>query len=335
MMYPKWQLVFLFSLSFHINACTPVNKVTGPSWKDETTDKPLKIMVISDLNASYGETTYPEDVPYVLSLLDSIKPDMILCAGDMVAGQKATLTEQHINDMWASFKITVLAPIEKLQITFGFTVGNHDASPSYTTDRKLAKAFWQQHSGATNLTFVDSTHFPFYFSFIKNNVFIISWDAAGSQIPAEVYAWMQQQLQSSTAKNARLRILLGHLPLFPIVESKNKQGEIVAAPDSALHFFKTNNINLYISGHQHGYYPAQKEGVYLFNAGAIGNGPRPIMGYDSPAKKAYSIIQIPVKNAKAFSHQTYMPITNALIDINSLPDSVVGFNGVLKRQDKE
>ena len=143
---------------------------------------------------------------------------------------------------------------------------------------------------------------------------------------------MQTQLNSTTAKKARLRILLGHLPLYPIVESKNKQGEIVAAPDSALHFFKTHNIDVYISGHQHAYYPAQKEGIYLFNAGAIGNGPRPLMGHDAAAVKAYSILQIPVTGANKFRHQTFVPITNTLIDRRSLPDSVIGFNGVLKKQ---
>ena len=335
----RFKLLFLlFCVCFivFINACKSVKGINNSlTWSAETRDKPLKILVISDLNASYGETNYPADVPAVISELERIKPDLILCAGDMVAGQKASLTEENINAMWASFKNTVLHPIEKLHIPFGFTVGNHDASPSYTNDRKLANAFWQQQASATNLTFVDSTHFPFYYSFLKHNVFIISWDAAGSVVPAEVYSWMQTQLNSTTAKNARLRILLGHLPLYPIVESKNKPGEVNAASDSALQFFKSKGIDVYISGHQHAYYPAQKEGVFLFNAGAIGNGPRPILGHDSAAKKAYSIIQVPVKNAKGFSHQTFMPITNTLIHMGSLPDSVIGFNGVLKRQDKQ
>jgi predicted phosphodiesterase len=322
----------LFFFSVFIQSCHTAQKASVP-WQSETKNEPLKIVVISDLNASYGETTYPEDVPAVIALLDSIKPNLVLCAGDMVAGQKATLTEQNITDMWRSFKTTVLTPIEKQQIPFGFTVGNHDASPSFALDRRLARDFWQQNACATHLTFVDSTHYPFYYSFVENGVFFISWDAAGAQIPAAVYSWMQAQLKSITAKKARLRILLGHLPLYPIVESKNKPGEIVAASDSALRFFKVHKIDVYISGHQHAYFPAQKEGVRLFNAGAIGNGPRPILGHSAPAQKAYSIIQVPVHGARQFTHQTFVPITNTVIDIRSLPDSVVGFNGILKRED--
>lgn len=289
-------------------------------------------MVISDLNASYGSTEYPEDVPYVISKLDSIKPDIILCAGDMVAGQKASLTEQNILDMWASFKNTVLDPIKTSKIPFGFTVGNHDASPTFALDRRLAKEFWQRNAAAVNLTFVDSTHFPFYFSYIKNGVFFISWDAAGSQIPAEVYTWMKAQLQSHSAQKARLRMLLGHLPLYPVVEAKNKRGEVNAAPDSALQLFKQYGIDVYISGHQHAFFPAQKEGIRLFNAGAIGNGPRTLMGHDSAAKKAFHIIEVPVKNASRFTHRTFIPITNTAIEVHTLPDSIRGFNGVLHKE---
>lgn len=69
------------------------------------------------------------------------------------------------------------------------------------------------------------------------------------------------------------------------------------------------------------------------NAGCIGNGPRPILGHQEPAKKAYSIIEIPVKTPKNFSFNTFMPENNMPIALGSLPDSVTGFNGCIKRID--
>src|SRR5690606_10044628 len=119
----------------------------------------------------------------------------------------------------------------------------------------------------------------------------------------------------------------------PIVEHKNKPGEINADPDIALSFFKENGVDLYISGHQHAFYPAQKEGVRLLNAGCIGEGERKIMGHTDTAKKAYTIIEIPVQSPKQFSYSTYVPVTNQLIDPQTLPDSVVGLSGVLRRED--
>lgn len=323
---------FFLLLLLMESSCTH-HSASRSSTKNETKDKALKIAVISDLNSSYGSVTYNNEVTAVIKDLARLKPDIIVCAGDMVAGQKASLTEQNIRDMWKGFKNTVLTPVNQLNIPFGFTLGNHDASPSYLTDRSLAKQFWNENKQATNLQFIDTTHYPFYFSYIQNNVFFMSWDAAGSRVPAEVYDWMHSQLNNKTARAARLRILVGHLPLYPIVNAKNKPGEVNASADSALTFFRNNGIDLYISGHQHAWYPAKKNGLRLLNAGCIGDGERPIMGHDGIGRKAYTIIDVPANPAQKFTYSTYMPVSNQLIDPTTLPHSVVGFNGVVERDD--
>lgn len=299
--------------------------------KSELKDKPLKICVISDLNSSYGSTTYSDDVKAVISQLSVIKPDIILCGGDMVAGQKASLTDENITQMWSSFKNTVLDPISSLQIPFGFTVGNHDASPSYARDRSFSEKFWKDNIQSTHLTFVESANYPFYYSYVKNNVFFMSWDAAGAEIRPEVYEWMQTQLKSKVAKKARMRILIGHLPLYAIVDSKNKPGEVNADPEAALKFFTANGIDLYISGHQHAYYPAEKNGVQFLNMGCIGDGPRKLIGNDAAAQKSYTVFEIPVKKQARLRYDAFKPVSNEIIDISYLPDSVNGFNGVSRK----
>ncbi|HTM98451.1 MAG TPA: metallophosphoesterase [Pedobacter sp.] len=307
--------------------------IADPLWQVEARNKPLKILLISDLNAGYGSLTYSEDVSAVLNEMDQIKPDIILCAGDMVAGQKASLTAQNIKDMWQSFKTVVFNPVQKRAIPFGFTLGNHDASPSFSKDREIAAQFWNDEKHLTHLTFVDSEHYPFYFSYLKNNVFFLSWDASGAKIKPELYTWMKEQINLRVAKNARMRILLGHLPLYAIVAAKNKPGEVNSNPDSALSFFKAHQIDMYISGHQHAYYPATKNGVQLLNSGCIGDGPRPILGHQELAQKAYTVIDIPVKRPLTFTQKTFKPVTNEEITIRSLPDSVIGFNGTIYRKD--
>lgn len=312
----------------------PTESSVSPGLRKEQKNKPLRICVISDLNASYGSTTYPKEVAQVVGQMPGIDPDIILCSGDMVAGQKASLTDQNILDMWAGFKSVVLNPINNLQIPFGFTVGNHDASPSFSRDRKFSKNFWKENVNATNLTFVDSTNYPFYYSYIKNNVFIISWDAAGAEIKQDVYDWMKVQLEGKIARKARLRILMGHLPLYAIVDSKNKPGEVNSDPETALKFFKTYGLDLYISGHQHAYYPAQKDGIRFLNMGAIGDGPRKLIGNAAEARKSYTIIEIPVRNARNFNYKTYTP-DRQIISASSLPDSVVGFNGISRKDTRQ
>ncbi len=291
----------------------------------------LKICVISDLNSSYGSATYSDDVKAVISRLAIIKPDIILCAGDMVAGQKASLTVQNTRDMWAGFKGTVLDPVNNLRIPFGFSLGNHDASPSFAGDRAHSEQFWKENVKETGLTFVDSVHYPFYYSYTKKNTFFISWDAAGSEIKPEVLEWLKAQLSGKSAQKASLRILVGHLPLYAIVDSKNKPGEVNSDPRAALNLFKSYGVDLYISGHQHAYYPAEKEGVRFLNMGCIGDGPRKLIGDTTAAIKSYTIIDVPVRNAKKFTYRTYTTSGNELIEMKSLPDSVVGFNGISRK----
>lgn len=293
----------------------------------------FKILVISDLNGSYGSTQYSEDVANVIAKIPAIKPDLILCGGDMVAGQKMSLTAENIQAMWHSFNETILKPIAKEKIPFGFTIGNHDASPNFLKERAAAKQFWMNEMKSTHLDFVDSANYPFYYSFIQQGVFFMSWDASAAKIKPEIYDWMKKQLDQKKAKKAKLRIVLGHLPLYAIVKDKNKPGEVNANPDSALQFFRNNNIDLYISGHQHAYFPAHKNGVQLLNLGCIGDGPRQILGHDVAPKKVYTVITIPNGKPKKFSYESWMPTSSIQVNQKDLPDSVVGFNGTIKRRD--
>lgn len=294
--------------------------------------KYFKVAVISDLNASYGSKSYHPAVAATLNELKVIKPDMILCAGDMVAGQKTSLSQENLDSMWLSFNQQILTPINAMKVPFGFTVGNHDASPNFEKDRATAKRFWTKNKDDLQLDFVDQTNYPFYYSYIKNDVFLISWDAAGANINDEVFSWMKEQLHSAKAKKAKLRILLGHLPIYAIVDSKNKPGEVLAQTNKITAFLKENNIDLYISGHQHAYYPAKENGLRFLNTGCIGDGPRQLIGDTTVAKRAYTIINIPIKDYKKFSYKTFIPNEQKEISLDELPDSVIGFNGVLRRE---
>ena len=70
----------------------------------EQIDRDLNILLISDLNGSYGSERYSEEVHDVVAKIDVIQPDMILCAGDMVAGQLQSLTLEQLRAMWAAFQ---------------------------------------------------------------------------------------------------------------------------------------------------------------------------------------------------------------------------------------
>ncbi len=300
--------------------------------KKEHRNKALKILLISDLNDSYGSVTYSDEVHDIIKKVETIKPDIVLCAGDMVAGQKASLSVQQLENMWNGFQSTVLNPLQKRGVPFGFTMGNHDASPNYINDRNAASKFWSQNKEKVNLTFVDDRHFPYYFSYIKNNIFFISWDASSAVIPEKVKTWMQGQLLSSVARKTRGQIVLGHLPLYAIVQAKNKAGEVLEESDKTLSFLKSLGVDMYISGHQHVYYPASKQQVRLLHSGCLGGGPRSLIGHNGPAYKSYAVIEIGRKSSiKEADIQGYIASDHSQILIESLPSSVTGFNGTVNR----
>ncbi len=88
----------------------------------------VRLLVISDLNSAYGSTEYDTEVHLAVKMIPFWQPDLVLCSGDMIAGQKPSLTATQIRAMWQSFDRNIAQPVRNLKIPFGFTIGNHDGS---------------------------------------------------------------------------------------------------------------------------------------------------------------------------------------------------------------
>ena len=68
----------------------------------------VRAVVISDLNASYGSTHYPDEVSLAVKhITGTWDPDFVLVAGDMVAGQSTQLTDSTVRAMWEAFDSVV------------------------------------------------------------------------------------------------------------------------------------------------------------------------------------------------------------------------------------
>ena len=142
--------------------------------------KDVRFLVISDLNGAYGSTEYDEEVNLAVKMLPFWQPDFLLCSGDMIAGQKRSLTNEQIRAMWQGFETIIAKPIRQLKIPFGFTIGNHDASSALASDKKkyvfqrerdLATEYWQNKQHDPQVNFIDRQDFPFYYTFKQNDIF--------------------------------------------------------------------------------------------------------------------------------------------------------------------
>ncbi|MBD2124526.1 metallophosphoesterase [Trichocoleus sp. FACHB-262] len=300
----------------------------------------VRIAVISDLNSQYGSTDYEAEVDKAIALIPAWQPDLVLCGGDMVAGQSQSLSDGEVQAMWAAFDRHIGAPLRKAKLPYGFTVGNHDASAALSSsgnflfqrDRNLAAAHWNNPKHNPGLQFVDRGKFPFYYTFQQNGIFYLVWDASSAAIRADQLAWVEKSLASPAAQKAKLRIAIGHLPLYAVAVRRDRLGEILDQPDKLRSLLEKYRVHTYISGHHHAYFPGHRGKLELLHAGAIGAGPRRLLNSDRPPQKTLTIVDVKLGSAST-TYTTYDMTTLQLVKHQDLPRIIVGPNGWVLRRD--
>jgi hypothetical protein len=301
-----------------------------------------RIVVISDLNGSYGSTTYDAEVMRAIELIPAWQPDLILAGGDMVAGQSDTLDRAEIQAMWDGFDRHIAQPLRQANLPFGFTIGNHDASRAvgpngaiYQQEIELASAYWNDPAHDPGLAFVDRYKFPFYYTFQNGEIFCLVWDASSSlRMPPDDLAWVERSLASEPAQAAKLRIVIGHLPLYAIAVNRDRGGEVLSDADSLRSLLEKYRVHTYISGHHHAYYPGHRGQLQLLHAGALGGGPRQLLDRRLPPRKTLTVVDVNLSSAST-TYTTFDMQAMRLIDQQELPRLIVGHNGVVLRRDVE
>lgn len=304
--------------------------------------KDVRLVVISDLNGAYGSTDYDPEVDKALALMPFWQPDLVVCSGDMVAGQKQSLTVDQINAMWQAFDDHVADPLRRQGIPYGFTLGNHDASSArgqsdqftFQQERQRAAAYWNDPTHSPGVTFIDRTDFPFYYTFEQNGVFFMAWDGSSSRIPEDKLAWVESALASEVAQSAQARIVLSHLPLYGVAQGRDQPGEVLANGAKLQELLERHGVHTLISGHQHAYYPAHRGNLQLLHAGLLGSGPRPLIDGSPDPWKAITVVDIDFADPALTTYTTYdIKTLRRVDDATELPRILVSHNGLLLRRD--
>ncbi len=320
-------------------ACILVTALLACAGRPAGDDAPLRIVVLSDLNSAYGSTEYEPEVSAAVTLVtEEWQPDVVLIAGDMIAGQRPSLGDEQVRAMWAAFDSVVAAPLRAADIPFAFTLGNHDASghPAHGRDRRLARAYWTQPAHALSLEMVDDGHFPFSYAFSIGDAFVLVLDASTGAVAADSaqLAWVRRTLASEAARSARVRIALGHVPLYAVAEGRNRVGEVQAEPDSVRAVLERGGVAMYIAGHHHAYYPGYRGSLLLLSTGALGQGPRPLLDSSMPPYKSITLLELHASGE--IVDRTYRVDSGrrvAPVDRNALPARIDGVNGYVLRAD--
>lgn len=297
----------------------------------------LRVAVISDLNSGLGSASYEWQVDSIVKRIPGTwRPDLVLCGGDMVAGMGISDTATLTN-MWRAFDERIAEPLRRHSIPFAFTIGNHDGLRSYPAERNAIARYWNDPAHSTGLTFVDKSQFPHYYSFRAGEAFFVSWDASSAEITNDNLAWLADQFEKPESKNARFRFVVGHLPIYSVAQERDSKGNVLENGDSLRKILEKHQVKVYVSGHQHAYFPGKRGTLGLLNAGAAGSGPRRWLSTDKPPVNTVTIMDI-FYEKDTIIYTTYdikhrESRDMKVFDHTALPSIINGVNGFVIRND--
>lgn len=298
-----------------------------PDVTQEPDEKPLlRLAIISDMNGRYGSADYDAEVVKSIDMIIEDRPDIVINAGDMVAGQKAKLKYRK---MWAGFHATVTDRLKEAGILMAQVAGNHDGSAykKYANERAIYIDEWNQRK--PELEYVDDTFYPLHYSFQKNNLFFIGLDASTlDALSEEQFLWLENQLRNNPSPYPP--IVFMHVPLFPITTIKPTE---ILRDNRMAETFSKYGVQLVISGHQQAYFPAALNGVMYLHAGALGGGPRPVRQNNGVAPKTLTFVNIYANHPPYIDTHIINGEKGEHFNHNLLPTYIVFGNNILPRVD--
>ena len=291
---------------------------------------PLRIVVISDLNGSYGSTRYHQRIPSAIERIMELQPDLVISTGDMVAGQRRPhLSRSEIEAMWRLFHREVSGPLSAAGIPLAVTPGNHDGS-AYDGFRLERETYAEQSRALeARLNLVDGAHYPFHYAFSVGDALFISLDATRpGPLPDAQKNWLRDLLKES-ASSFEHRVIFSHLPQWPFAQGRERE---ILADRELDTILQQAGVDLYLSGHHHAFYPGIKDGIRYVSQACLGGGPRKLLGNNRLSKHSFTVVDISANGATTIrAYQA--PDFTRVIDWHTLPARIHSRHAKLIRAD--
>jgi len=244
---------------------------------------------IADLNGRYGSTSYDPRVTVAVEAIVGLQPDLVISAGDMVAGQKQPWLDRHrLELMWHGFNHTVADPLFKAGIPLVVTPGNHDGSgfPAYALEREQFEAQWRAR--VPELDILPGSEWPRRYAAQMGTLLLVTFDGTRpGPLPVEERAFVERMLQRF-GKAAGATIVFSHLPMWPL--TKGREHEIIDDPEllALLHRY---GVDVYASGHHHAFFAGTDEaGMVHLGVGALGGNARAFSGTRSRQPFSFALL---------------------------------------------
>lgn len=251
-----------------------------------------RVVVLSDFNERYGSVRYAATVEAAVKRTIALGPDLVISAGDMVAGQRLhpPLAGSELEAMWMAFHEHVTEPLQRAGLPLAVTPGNHDASSGarFTLEREIYRRHWTARRPA--LDFVDSAGYPFDYAFRVRDTLFISLDATfvGPMSSAQK-GWLDGALRRHAGTSVRHRVVFSHVPLWPFAVGRERD----YLGDRELEaILQRGGVGVHLSGHHHAYFPGYKDGVRYVSQGCLGAAPRALIGQTDAAARSITLLEL-------------------------------------------
>ena len=304
-------------------------RLSEPTSPPQLQAERLRIGLISDLNSSYGSTSYGASVGRGVNLLLQQKPDLVICAGDMVAGQKTSLSDYQLAAMWEGFETFVRRPLQEAGIPLLPAMGNHDASSQrsqgrwiYARERQQASLFWNKHQQELPSGLTAGENFPFQYAWHEPGLFLVVMDASSATVSSPQRQWLSRTLKSPQRQSDDLCLVVGHLPITAFSQGRARAGECIFNAASLAAELREAGVDLVISGHHHAWYPAEALGLRLLSLGAMGSGPRRLIGSSVTSPASLTLLDWSPSD-QSVSERTLNLNSFSEMQIDLLPTTIV------------
>lgn len=290
----------------------------------------FRFAVISDLNSSYGSTTYVNDVSKAVEwIADSQnKVDFAISTGDMVAGQKSGLNYQA---MWTAFHSVVTQPLAQSTIPLLPSPGNHDAHVSRAIEREHYKNSWNQQKSLTlkpqvQLVSGVPQNYPFQYAFKVGSGLFLAMDSTTVQPWSDsTLAWIESVFKAEP--EARFKVIFGHVPLLPFAYTK----ETEYTANGSLTFLnklekllEDYQVDFFLSGHSHVYYPGRRDAHTQFmSIPLLGTGSRYLIGAENLGLSQRGFLVFEFNNQGDWSYTHHKASDSSPVSDESSPPAIV------------
>lgn len=293
------------------------------AWAETT-----RVVVISDLNGSYGSVRYDPRVSRAVEKIVALEPDLVISTGDMVAGQRRPhLSEAEVRAMWDAFHAVVSDPLARAGIPLAVTPGNHDASAyrGFERERRIYAETWRDRR--PDVGFVDAEDYPFFYAFDLGAARFVSLDAT---TVGALDAAQMERLARAIEGAGPARIVFSHLPLWPFAQGR--ETEVIGDP-ALEHLFQELDIDLHLSGHHHAFYPGAAGGIGLISQACLGSGPRRLIGDEARSAQAITVLDID-QTGEIAAWALIGPQFDTPLAIDDLPDTLATPHRLIDRLDR-